>query len=145
LELTVQIDHVAYPCNDPRKTDQFYGTVLGFKLVQAYAGRSLLLIYALPDGGSLAFTASSHALIQPQSPADWECRHVGLTVDTREEFDHWLNRLNAFGVRHKVVADERIYFEDPDGFVLELEVASPLTINEAADDVLTHWVSQFDS
>ena len=66
-------------------------------------------------------------------------------MDSREEFDHWLNRLNACGVRHKVVDNERIYFEDPEGLVLEIEVASPLAINEAANDVLTCWVSQFDS
>src|SRR5512142_960983 len=50
---TMRIAHVAYPCHDPQETHRFYTRVLGLRLVQAYAGKQLLLVYALPDGGSL--------------------------------------------------------------------------------------------
>jgi catechol-2,3-dioxygenase len=73
---------------------------------------------------------------------DWEQQHIGLTVGTTEEFDRWLKRLEESGVPHKVVEGERIYFADPDGVVLELEVASPLTVNDNAAEVLARWAEE---
>ena len=134
----MRLDHVAHPCQNPHETHRFYAGILGLKLIQAYPGKQLLLVYALPGGGSLAFTTSTNQL-RSVDDADWECRHIGLTVDTRAEFDSWLSRLNEHGIRHKFIDDERVYFSDPDGLVLELEVASPTTINTAAEEILAHW------
>lgn len=135
----MRLDHVAHRCRDPHQTNRFYTSVLGLRLVQAYAGRDLLLVYDLPDGGSLAFTASPHSQPAGGSMADWEQQHIGLTVGTKEEFDCWLKRLNECGVPHKVIEGERVYFADPDGVVLELEVASPMTVNNKAPEVLARW------
>ncbi len=136
----MHIDHVAHTCHDPHETHRFYTTVLGLQLVQAYAGKDLLLVYALPGGGSLAFSARKDDK-RPTSDntVEWERQHVGLTVATRAELDNWLERLKQCRVRYRLVDDDRIYFSDPDGLVLELEVASPVTANAAAADVLAHW------
>jgi hypothetical protein len=64
-----------------------------------------------------------------------------LTVATRAEFDAWVRRLKAAGVRHQIIDDERVYFTDPDGLVLELEVAAPVSFNPAAADVLARWLA----
>lgn len=133
----MRIDHVAHPCHDPHETHRFYTTVLGLQLVQAYAGKYLLLVYALPEGGSLAFTAG--AMPSQRNAAEWQYQHVGLVVDTRAEFERWLRRLTERGVPYRLVDDERIYFSDPDGMVLEIEVASPLDINVDAAKILAHW------
>jgi catechol 2,3-dioxygenase-like lactoylglutathione lyase family enzyme len=134
----MRIDHVAHPCRDPHETHRFYGTTLGLQLVQAYAGDDLMLVYALPEGGSLVFTRTG---ADPDIGDDegWERRHVGLTVATRAEFERWLGRLMECGVRHRVVDDERIYFSDPDGLVLEIEVESAVPVDPHASDVLARW------
>ncbi len=133
----MRIDHVAHSCHDPHETHRFYTTVLGLQLVQAYASKELLLVYALPKGGSLAFTTG--AMSSRSDEETWQYQHVGLVVDTRAEFERWLHRLTESGVPHRLVDDERIYFSDPDGLVLEIEVAAPLGINVDAAKILAQW------
>jgi len=134
----MRLDHVAHPIRDPQQTHGFYREILGLKLVQAYAGE-LLLVYALPEGGNLAFSASKDDVSSPSADVPWERRHVGLTLSTRAEFDSWLARLKQFSVPHQVIDDERIYFSDPDGLVLELEVDSPTPVNSTATEILSRW------
>ena len=62
----MRIDHIAYPCRDPFVTHRFYSEVMGLELVQAYAGRELLLVYALPEGGNLVFSASPGSAPPPK-------------------------------------------------------------------------------
>lgn len=135
----MRIDHVAHISRDPHATHLFYKGILGLKLVQACSGRELMLVYALPDGGSLVFTAAKESVPIPVDDVPWERRHVGLTLATRVEFESWLQRLREHGVRHRLLDDERIYFSAPDGLVLELEVASPMAADPAAEEVLARW------
>jgi catechol 2,3-dioxygenase-like lactoylglutathione lyase family enzyme len=138
------MDHVAYPCRDPRQTHNFYNRVLGLVLVQAYAGKELMLIYQLPGGGTLVFSATRE---QSRSRADdvaCERRHVGVTVATRDEFDHWLKMLKQHQIDHQLIDDERIYFADPDGLVLEIEVESEIAVNPEAEKILQRWMATMD-
>lgn len=138
----MRIDHVAYVCRDPRKTHRFYTEVLRLPLAQVYAGHELMLVYSLPEGGSLVFSNRRDENL-PAATAEiaWERAHVGLTVATRAEFDDWLDHLKQSGVPHQLIDDERIYFADPDGVVLELEVAAPSTVNDAAPEMLERWLA----
>src|SRR5215471_13935855 len=98
----MRIDHVAHRCENPQETHKFYTTVLGLKLVQAYASKELMLVYALSEEGNLVFTASGGMHTSDDAP-DWEHQHVGLTLETRAEFDGWLRRFRQCGIRHKLV------------------------------------------
>lgn len=135
----MRIDHVAHPSRDPYDTHRFYTQVMGFELVQAYAGRELLLVYSLPGGGSLAFTASRDVVSIPQLNPTWEQDHVGLALTSRADFEYWLSRLQQLAIPHRVIDDERIYFADPDGLVLELEVECEAQKNPAAAEILSLW------
>ena len=136
---TMRLDHVAHTCRDPHATHRFYHDVLGLKLGQAYSGRELMLVYELPGGGSLAFTTAPGCVPMVADEASWERRHLGLTVNTREEFDSSLQRLRESGINYRLVESERLYFSDPDGLVLEIEVASPTAPNPKAAEILTGW------
>lgn len=135
----MRIDHVAHPTRDPYETHRFYSGVLGLKLVQAYGGRELLLVYALPGGGNLVFSSMRDAGPSNTGDIAWQRRHVGLTVSNRAEFDRWLQRLKDLNIRHELVDNERLYFSDPDGLVLELEVDSPVPANPTAPAILARW------
>lgn len=135
----MHIDHVAHPSRDPSATHRFYTDVMGFELVEAYAGRELLLAYSVPGGGSFAFSASRDGTDIPQPAARWEQSHVGLTLSSRGELQHWLKRLKQFAIPHQVIDGERVYFSDPDGLVLELEVECEAPRNPAALDILALW------
>lgn len=136
----MRIDHVANSSHSPQETHRFYSEVLGLRLVHAYAGKELVLVYALPGGGSLVFsTRKGWTHLRDNDDLDWERQHVGLAVTTRAEFESWLQRLKEFDVPYQLVDDERVYFSDPDGLVLELEVASSPSIDPEASEILARW------
>jgi catechol 2,3-dioxygenase-like lactoylglutathione lyase family enzyme len=135
----MRIDHIAYPCRDPFETHRFYSEVMGLELVQAYTGRELLLVYALPEGGNLVFSASPDGAASADKDIAWERQHVGLTVPTGAELEKWIQKLKTLNVTYQLIDDERIYFSDPDGLVLELEVDEPLARNPRAAEVLARW------
>lgn len=135
----MRIDHIAYPCRDPLETHRFYSEVMGLELVQAYAARELLLVYALPGGGNLVFSASLDAALSAEQGVTWDRQHVGLTVSTRAELDQWIQKLKALNVAYRLIDNERVYFADPNGLVLELEVAEPVARNPRATEILARW------
>jgi len=135
----MRIDHVAHPSRDPYETHRFYSGVLGLKLVQAYGGKELLLVYALPDGGNLVFSSMHDPVPSNTGKIAWQRRHVGLTLSSRAEFDRWLQRLKDLKIRHELIDNERLYFSDPDGLVLELEVESAVAANPMASAILARW------
>ena len=135
----MRIDHIAYPCRDPFVTHRFYSEVMGLELVQAYAGRELLMVYALPEGGNLVFSASRGSAPPAERDVAWDRQHVGLTVATRAELEQWIQKLKTQNVEYQLIDDERIYFADPDGLVLELEIAERVTRNLRAPEILAQW------
>jgi glyoxylase I family protein len=118
----MRIDHVANVCRDADATARFYGELLGLPLTRFAHDGAEMLQFALPGGGSLVFTARPDAPRAPTPDRDWQQRHIGLTV---ADLTPWLARLRAHAIRHQLVDDDRLYFADPDGHVLELEVAAP--------------------
>jgi catechol 2,3-dioxygenase-like lactoylglutathione lyase family enzyme len=120
----MRIDHVARVCRDAGATKRFYGELLGLHHEQLDFDGEPMLIFELPGGGSLVFTVRPGAAAPPAGEDEWQHQHVGLTVPSHHELDKWLHRLRAHAIRHQFVDGERIYFADPDGLVLELEVAN---------------------
>jgi catechol 2,3-dioxygenase-like lactoylglutathione lyase family enzyme len=112
----MQLDHIARTIHSPHETRRFYNDVLGLLLAQAYLGKELMMVYALPNGGCLAFTTQSGAK-RPSDNQDRKCEHVGITVATRADLESWLQRLEQHDIPHRFIDDERVYFSDPDGLV----------------------------
>jgi len=64
---------------------------------------------------------------------------VGLTVATHTEMEQWIEKLKTLNVAYQLVDNERIYFSDPDGLVLEIEVDEPVARNLQAAEALARW------
>jgi catechol 2,3-dioxygenase-like lactoylglutathione lyase family enzyme len=135
----MRLDHIAYPCRDPFATHRFYSEVMGLELIQAFAGRELLLVYALPDGGNLVFSVSPDSVSPAEGDVAWERQHVGLTVSTRTELEQWIQKLKTLNVAHRLIDAERVYFSDPNSLVLEIEVDEPVARNPQAAEILVRW------
>jgi catechol 2,3-dioxygenase-like lactoylglutathione lyase family enzyme len=121
----MRLDHVALVCRDPAATTRFYGELLGLPLTRFDHDGADMLLFALPAGGTLVFTSQPDARPAPTPPRDWQRIHLGLTVASAAELDAWMTRLRTHQIRHELIDNERLYFPDPDGHVLELEVAPP--------------------
>lgn len=118
----MRLDHVAFICRDTAATTRFYGELLGLPLTEFDHGGEPMLMFKLPAAGMLIFTVRPTARAITIDEREWQQRHIGLAVRTAAELDTWLTRLRAHSIHHTLVDEERVYFTDPDGHVLEIEI-----------------------
>jgi len=124
----LKLDHVVFPTSDPAASLAFYEGVLGLPLAQAITGDDwggrpwLMLAFALAEGRELVLTAFRGAA----PPAS----HYAFAVDSESERLAWRTRLADAGVAfwEEDHGDQQsIYFEDPNGVVLEITSPPSLT------------------
>ena len=133
----VDVAHVNLNVTNLERSKKFYTEMLGLKVSGEREGAIVWMNFGqYRDGDDLAF--HDVALYQvPHGPAEDHRKRAGLNhaafrLRTAEEVDQAAEYLKSKGVQvlkgplnHSEDADRYIYFEDPDGNVLEL-VASTL-------------------
>ena len=149
----LKLDHVVFPVADATRSLAFYRDVLGLSLAEAHEGGDwgsypwLMMIFALPGGGEIVLVELKGAPAPIYRGLPRDVRHYAMAADSMEELAAWRARLNAAGVAfwdedHDV--QQSIYFEDPDGVVLEV-TAPPsrpdLTTSERAAALVQRWSS----
>jgi len=136
----IDVAHVNLNVTDLERAIRFYTEVLGFKVTLRYEGAVAWLNFGQYRDGVGGPGQGFHDLalyaVQEPAPDDRRKRagmnHVALRLAGPEEVDHAAEYLSARGVRvlkgpltHKEDHDRYLYFEDPDGNMIEL-VASTL-------------------
>ena len=134
------VAHVNLNVTDLNRAAQFYTQVLGLKITFQYEGSVVWLNFGQYRDGVGGFGQSFHdvALYKVANSALEDRRtragmnHLALRLRTPEEVDRAAEYLRSEGVRvlkgpltHKEDHDRYLYFEDPDGNMIEL-VASTL-------------------
>ncbi|MBI2818900.1 MAG: VOC family protein [Acidobacteria bacterium] len=133
----VDVAHVMFNVTDLERSLKLYRDLLGFKVSGGYEGAVIWLnMGQYKEGTSLAF--HDLGLYKVPNPAPENARkvvglnHAAFRLRTAEDVDKAAELLRANGVKilkgpltHKEDNDRFLYFEDPDGNVLEL-VASTL-------------------
>jgi catechol 2,3-dioxygenase-like lactoylglutathione lyase family enzyme len=132
-----RLHHNAYRCRDSEETRGFYEDFLGLPLTcaleirQTKTARSVKLLhtfYALNDGSFLAFFEV------PDTPFDFRPRHdydlhIALEVD-ESTLAPMLARGRSQNICSRGISDhsmvKSIYFEDPNGYVIELTAKTAL-------------------
>ena len=154
---SLQLDHVALTIRDVEASRRFYGDVLRMPLVEALAGEDwggfpwLMMIFALADGRRLALCAFAGAPPPLPEPLPKEARHFAFGVRAEAELAVWQSRLRAASVpfwEEKHGAQRSLYFEDPNGIVLEL--TTPPTpdagaVDRGAPEIVTRWLEALKS
>lgn len=134
--------HVAFRCRDSEETAHFYTEILGLKFSHAvandYVGSTgefsphLHTFFELDDGSSIAFfevPLSPPKQKDPNTPA-W-VEHVAFRMRSYEEFKIFQKRLDDNKVEYLGPMEHypdqySIYFFDPNGIRLELNVPAPI-------------------
>ena len=140
---TLGFHHITMVSTDAARTLAFYRDLLGFDLVKKtvnFDDPGAYHLYFGRDGGRpgtiLTFFEWAHA-----RRGHWGVggiHHLALGVATREAQLKWKRRLTDAGVSVSGPIDrgyfESLYFEDPDGQILEIATAGPgYAIDEPAD------------
>jgi len=149
---SLELDHVAIPISDARRSRQFYAEVLGLPLVAAMSGDDwdghpwLLMFFKLDDGRLVALTAFAGIAAAPKSRLPSDARHYALAPD---DLEAWKKKL----AKHKIAVREEdhgaqhsLFIEDPDHTVWEItSPASPMAFEEdasEAQDVVERWIAE---
>lgn len=149
------VHHSARPTWKLRETVAFYRDKLGLPLVHAISARGWGPSNH-PDFLHFFFDSGNHSTIaffyyinteqpdytRPVADYRYEASHTAWRVDTREELLQWRDRLESqgipliFQIRHELI--ESIYFNDPNGYYLEITIQErPMNALDAEDATRT--------
>jgi catechol 2,3-dioxygenase-like lactoylglutathione lyase family enzyme len=125
----LKLDHVVFPVRDAGKSLAFYRDVLELPLVEAHEGDDwgsypwLMMIFALPEGGEIVLVELKDAPRPRYKDLPKDVRHYAMAVGSIAELTVWRKKLRGADVRYWEEdhgAQQSLYFEDPDGVVLEI-------------------------
>ena len=135
----IGVAHVNLNVTDLDRAIKFYANILGFQVAFQYAGAVAWLNFGQYREGVGGLGEGFHdlALYKVPHPAPEDHRkragmnHVALRLRTAEEIDQAAEYLTSKGVNvlkgpltHKEDRDRYLYFEDPDGNMIELVAAT---------------------
>lgn len=148
----LRLDHVAFPVRDAGRSLAFYRDVLGLTLAEAHSGDDwgsypwLMMIFPLPGGGEIVLVELKDAPAPDYGDLPRDVRHYAIATDQVSDLADWRTRLRAAEVRfweEDHGAQQSIYFEDPDGVVLEI-TAPPSALKAAPGEramiVVDRWL-----
>jgi glyoxylase I family protein len=149
----LKLDHVVFPVRDAGLSLAFYRDVVGLPLIEAHEGEDwgdypwLMMIFALPGGGEIVLVELRDAPAPDYGDLPKDARHYAMATGAVADLADWRDRLRSAGVRfweEDHGAQQSIYFEDPDGVVLEI-TAPPsrpqLGTGDRAEGVVRRWLS----
>ncbi len=148
--MTIQgLHHITLVSSDAQRTTTFYAQVLGLRLVKKTVNFDDPGSYHLYFGDELGRPGSAITFFEwPRAPRGRPgiggTHHFALQVADYDRLLKWKRRLTDSGIsvdgpfdRHYFTS---IYFNDPDGAIVEIATLEPgWTIDEAADRIGTEY------
>jgi glyoxalase family protein len=139
------IHHITMVSTDAQRTVEFYSKLLGIRLVKKtvnFDGPGAYHLYFGDETGSPG-TLLTFFEWKDVPPGQWgigTTHHLALTVESEEAQMKWKRRLTDNGVQVSGPYNRNyfrsIYFNDPDGLILEIATRGPgWTVDEAPDEL----------
>lgn len=113
------------------KTGRVLTDVLGYRFASEFErNEQTVRVFETGDGG---VATEIHLVNRPEVPSERPGRgsvhHVAIRVEDDLEMEHWVERLNDFGISHSGLIDryyfKSIYFREPSGILVELATDGP--------------------
>ncbi|HEX3269864.1 MAG TPA: VOC family protein [Ktedonobacterales bacterium] len=144
--MTIQgLHHITLVCADAQHTIDFYMQVLGLRLVKQTVNFDDPGSYHLYFGDATGRPGTAVTFFEwpgaaRGAPGIGGTHHFALAVADRDGLLKWKRRLTDLGISIEGPLDrhyfESIYFNDPDGTILEIATLGPgWTIDEAPDAI----------
>lgn len=150
MEIT-GLHHITLITSDARKNVAFYTKVLGLKFVKKTVNFDDPGSYHLYYGDEKATTGSAITFFEwPNAPKGAPgiggTHHFALGVKDEIALLKWKRRLIDMGIRVKGPFDrtyfKSIYFNDPDGVILELATLGPgFTVDETVEELGSKFIT----
>ncbi len=149
----LRFDHLVLPIWDVARSLAFYREFLSLKLVSAYDGDDwggypwLMLIFALSDGREIVLVNLKGAKRPSADKLPKDVRHIAMAETG--SLDKWRAKIEAAGLKfweEDHGGQQSLYFEDPNGIVLEITSppSSPGDESSAAVKRALRWAKSAD-
>jgi glyoxalase family protein len=145
------LHHITLGSSDAQRTIDFYVGVLGLRFVKRtvnFDDPSTYHLYFGDETGSpgTAITFFEWPGAERGKPGIGGTHHFALTVNNRDALLKWKRRLTDLGVAvlgpYNRTYFESIYFNDPDGTVIEIATRGPgFAVDEPADALGTNFIT----
>lgn len=143
------IHHISGISGDLQRAGAFYEAALGLRLVKQTLnqddGKTQHHFWANYDGEAVAPNSSLTlfgwpSTSKPARPGIGQTHHIAFRTPSEEEQEAWRDHLMALGVGVSPVQDRKyfrsIYFQDPDGLLLEIATDGPgFSVDEAPEEL----------
>jgi glyoxalase family protein len=144
--MTIQgLHHITLVCADAQRTIDFYTQILGLRLVKQTVNFDDPGSYHLYFGDATGRPGTAVTFFEwpgaaRGAPGIGGTHHFALAVADRDGLLKWKRRLTDHGIAIEGPLDrhyfESIYFNDPDGTILEIATLGPgWTVDEAPDAI----------
>jgi catechol 2,3-dioxygenase-like lactoylglutathione lyase family enzyme len=139
--MALKIDHIVYPTWDAAACLAFYRDVMGFTLADTMSGDDwggypwLMMFFHADDGRQIVRVALRGAKRPKSDDLARDVRHLAFAEKSVAALQTWRKKLRAAKIAFTEETHGRqrsLYFEDPDGIVLEI-TAPPTRTEKAAN------------
>jgi glyoxalase family protein len=141
------LHHITLVCHNAQRTVDFYTHILGLRLVKQTVNFDDPSAYHLYFGNAIGDPGSAVTFFEwPDAPkGHWGIggtHHLALAVADGDSLLKWKRRLTDLGLTVEGPLDRHyfksIYFQDPDGVILEIATLGPgWAVDEAPDAIGT--------
>ena len=130
----VGLGGVTFTLRKPQATEKILTDVFGFEKIGTYPslveGQPDIIVYSTAEGGPAGEVHIETRLDLPvERPGRGSVHHVAFRISTFEEYDQWMEKLDALGFSTSGKVDRyyfrSIYYRDPNGILIELATDKP--------------------
>jgi catechol 2,3-dioxygenase-like lactoylglutathione lyase family enzyme len=149
----LKIDHVVFPVWDAKASLAFYRNVMGFPLLQSLSGPDwggypwLMMVFAPGDGREIVLVALKGAKKPKADGLANDVRHIAFAETSVRALGKWRTKLGAAHIdfwEEEHGAQKSLYFEDPNGVILEVTAPPARARGTTGRKALAHaeqWIA----
>lgn len=149
----LKIDHVVFPVWDAKASLAFYRDVMGFALVQSLSGPDwggypwLMMIFAPGDGREIVLVSLKGAKKPKADGLAKDVRHIAFAETSVKALGKWRKKLAGANVdfwEEEHGERKSLYFEDPNGAILEITAPPARAKGKTGRKALAHaeqWIA----
>lgn len=143
----LKVDHVVFPVWDAKASLAFYRDVMGFELLRCmsgpdWGGHPWLMMFLSPgDGREIVLVALKGAKKPKPDGIAKDVRHLAFAETSVRALAKWRTKLDTAGVafwEESHGPQKSLYFEDPNGVVLEITAPATKAKGKTTKSALAH-------
>jgi catechol 2,3-dioxygenase-like lactoylglutathione lyase family enzyme len=143
----LKVDHIVFPTWNAKASLKFYRDVMGFALISAFSGPDwggypwLMMIFSPGDGREIVLVALKGAKKPKPDGLAKDTRHLAFGEKSVAALAKWRKKLKSAKIafwEESHGAQKSLYFEDPNGMILEVTAPPSRAKGKTGKAALAH-------